>query len=353
MRNLKRLATSLVAIALVVAFSSCEKQPVAKDGAQEVTIAINNLTNSLKKATVEGENTGDLPECSDAEADYAVVGLIDPNGKPVASMHLPILTNLDDGTQTVVVKTKTLGEYTIDLFEVYDAEDNLIWAAPKPDSEYYDWVTNKIGDTFTVEAFKKIKVDIDVLCWQPYSYKEFGYYWFDFDRTEIKTLCFFGDICVLDPEPWADFFLDGGDPLYDMPAVYNIRIMQGENLIASASNITEEKPISGPLCIEYPYHVDGEPALYMVYFEIYHPYSAQPLTVAALPLNPADDPQVFLDHWMNTFSDDDEDGVDDDGIFDFVIQQEGAECNWEYNQDVNAVMTFDDEDIDYITSLDY
>ncbi|MEN8137113.1 MAG: hypothetical protein ABFR62_01635 [Bacteroidota bacterium] len=316
MRNFKRLATSLVAIALIVAFSSCEKQPVAKDGNYEVSIAINNLTPSLKKGTVDGENTGNLPECSDAEADYAIVGLIDPNGKPVASMHLPIL-GVDDGTQTVVVKTKTLGEYTIDLFEVYDAEDNLIWAAPKPGSEYYDWVTNKIGDTFTVEAFKKLKVDIDVLCWQPYSYKEFGYFWFDIDKTRVKTLCFFGDVCT---KFYEDFHNFDGSPYvgqeymgYDFPAIFYVLIKDSEGEVINNMEVNSNEEWYGnePLCIEFP-DIEGQDDEYT--FEIYlaYPDGTWPLVYTSDPFMAEDDL---------------EDITGDDGIFDFVV----GNCSWEGN----------------------
>ncbi|MCK5782763.1 MAG: hypothetical protein KAH10_09255, partial [Flavobacteriales bacterium] len=313
MRNLKRLAASLVAMMLVVAFTSCEKQTAKIDkGLSEVVININNVTDNIKKS---GDQI--IPECSDSVATHAVVTGVDPLGNPVL-LELPILQNLENGTQTVVIKTQVLGTYTITGFEVYSNAD-MIWAAPKPDSDFYQWTDpeRRLDLDFEVVAFKKLKVDIDVMCIDESTFESFGYFWFEFHKIAVRELCFFGDVCT---KFYEDFHTYEGSPYigqdydgYDFPAIFKVLIKDSEGNVINDEefNTNEEWFGTGkPLCIQYPDRGNDE----MFTFEVYlaYPDGTWPLVYTSEPFNASDDMSAI---------------TGDDGIFDFVV----GNCSYEGN----------------------
>ncbi len=317
MRNLKRLATSLVAIVFVIAFSSCEKQPAA-DLQQDVVFSINNVTNSLKKGTVNGINPSDsefvIPNCSDEAPAYVMVGM--DGNDPV---KLDVLSGLNDGTETVVMKLDADVEHTINSFMVYSSDGSLIWAAPMNNSYYAQlWDLDGLVKKFTVEAFKKNAITIDVLCWEEYSYEEFGFNWFDFQGVTIKTMCFFGDICT---KFYDDFYNfpgspynrgDGVDRGYDMPAIFKVLIKTADGVVINDQTMNSNASYYGegsPLCIEYPDFGDTQDNYF---FEIYLAYP---------------DGSYNLVYTSDMFAaEDDQSAITgEDGVFDFVVGNCSAE----------------------------
>jgi hypothetical protein len=255
MKTIKSLATSLVALFLVVAFSSCEKQ---SDDLESISFNIQNVTNTLKKDG--GSKDVNIPACKDEAPSYAIARI---DGK---DYRLDILNRLNDGTETQVIKLE-IGNHTLESFKVF-SNTGLIWAAPTKDSYYatqFDIVGVDID--FTIEAFKKSKLNVSVLCWQAYSFKDFGFNWFDYNEIEVKTLCFFGDICVDDYELWHETGCYYGQSLYndnEFPAIFEVIITNelGDTIndLSVNSNLlhpdgTMWQGEGAPLCIEYPNYV--------------------------------------------------------------------------------------------------
>jgi len=324
MRNLRRLAASIAAVALVVAFSSCEKQPAA-DAQQDVTFSINNVTNSLKKGIIAPDNPNDetvIPNCSEDAPAYVMLGM---DGE--TPIKLDVLGGLNDGTETVVMKLDAGVEHTINSFMVHSADGTLIWAAPMNDSHYAQlWSLDGLEKKFTVEAFKKNTISVDVLCWEEYSYKEFGFNWFDFQEVTIKTMCFFGDVCT---KFYDDFYNypdspynreDGIDRGYDMPAIFSVLIKdKATGAILNDVNVNSNASWFGegaPLCIEYPDFGDTDNEEYT--FEIYLAYP---------------DGSYNLIHSQDFMAEDDQIGITgDDGVFDFVVG------NCSYNPETSNII---------------
>ena len=328
MRNLKRLATSLVALVLVLAFSSCEKQP-ATNSQGELSFNIKNVTESLKKGTIDNPYADTLPTCSDATAAYVMIGLNGDN--PV---RLNILTGLNDGTETQVMKfiiDPDSPDQVINSFMVYDALDNMIWATPNNGSKFQLlWGLDGVDKTFTPVAFTKSVIDIDVICWEEYSYKEFGFNWFEFHEVTVKTLCFFGDVCTkfydsfygVDGSPYfQDGYIDGTGK-FDMPAIMSVYIKDAAgNVVNDTDNDVHNnwKHADGtlwqgegaPLCIEYPYFADADEALT---FEIWlmYPDGTENLVYTSDPFMASDDQSTI---------------TGDDGVFDFVV----GNCSYDGN----------------------
>ena len=308
MKTFKRLTTFVVSLLLIVAFSSCEKQ---SDDLQSISFNVQNVTNSLKKAT--GPKDIDTPVCKDDTPAYVLVEIDN------VVFRLDILSGLNDGTETQVLKLD-VGTYTLQSFKVYSNLDSLMWATPNKGSYYANlFGINGVDTTFTVEAFKKSKFDIDVLCWQAYSYKDFGFNWFDYNEIEVKTLCFFGDVCVEDFDLWHETGLYYNQPYdgFDFPALFEVIITNeaGDVVNDLTVNANIEHPdgtpwmgIGSPLCIEYPNYI-GVVDNYKFSINLFLPNG---------DLFPVIVDQAF------TAEEDQENITGDDGIFDFVV---GSLCD--------------------------
>ena len=312
MRNLKRLATSLVALFLVVAFSSCEKQ-ASSDTLQEVSFNVNNVTNSLKKAI--GPNDERIPTCVDSLPSYVVATITDADGVST-DYTLDVLNGLNDGTETQVIKLMA-GTYSLDGFKVYAQGGTMIWAAPMNGSYYANlWNLQGVSFDFEVQAFTKTKIDVDVLCWEEYSYKYFGFNWFDFQKVTIKTVCFFGDICP-------------GETVVDYVAGYTIQITTPDGFLLGEGTFDPENQ-TGPLCIEYPEFGDLTDETYNVTISL----NNAPYDIVGIGALNADTGELTLYGYSNmTDLNGDE---DTDGIFDFILYW-GENCNYDGNAGVNAI----------------
>ena len=312
MKTFKKLTTFLVAILFVISFSSCEKQT---NDMQLVSFDIENITNSFKKADPVDE---DIPFCSSDMPAYVKV-IIDNE-----EYMLNILSHLNDGTETEVLKLD-VGTYTLSSFKVYaldndsDGVDELIWATPESGSYYADLFKIKgVSFEFTIEAFEKKKIDINVLCWQDYSYKEFGFNTFDFSKVKIKSLCFFGDICVEDHVLWHDLGSYYQQATYqdsNFPAIFEVFIIDevGDTINDTSVNANLVHPdgriwqgVDLPLCVEYPDYIDRDDD-YTFYINLILP-------------NGDSYPIINEDF---TAEQDQIDITGDDGVYDFVI---GALC---------------------------
>ena len=317
MKNLKRLATSLVALALVIAFTSCEKQSTS-DALQEVSFNVNNVTNLLKKSV--GPQDEEIPTCVDSLPSYVIARI---NGN---DYRLNVLTGLDDGTETQVIKLM-VGTYTLESFKVYAQGGTMIWATPTDNSYYANlWSLQGVSMDFDVTAFTKNKVNIDVLCWKEHLYKNFGFNWFDFQKVEIKSICFFGDICTPNYQEWEM-------SQYDFVANYRVVIMDDDMVIADESTY-DWKYIDKPLCVEYPDFGDRTNETYDVYLHVDTPDGDM---ITTMTLNADTGVLSYNGYDVSTI---DINGDEDmDGIFDFVFF-EGDNCNYTGNAGVNFVQEF-------------
>ncbi len=278
--------TFFAIMSLMFFFTSCEEKiENEKPEKVDVEFVLNNpgLDNPgatmLKGGTLKaGGNTG-IPQCVDSAAVSVHVVGTGPDGVQI-DMVLPLLNTYDDGKQTVLVKM-TPGDYKITQFEVLAEGGSIIYASPLENS-YYDNLfdfTNNVEVDFTLLPFNKQKINVDVLCWQDYKYKEFGYFWFDYHNYAIKTVCFFGDVCTKffdewstwNNSPYANLTVQG----YDFPALFSV-IVVNENdpeHVTVASNFGENMTtdnIGEPVCVEYldNLEVENEHYLAQLYLEL-------------------------------------------------------------------------------------
>ena len=270
---MKKLIYLFVGLLTLIFVASCSNEslgpvePVAEFA--EVSFNINNFIPDTASKDDSKDET--LPDCSDEEPDHVVLYLGEDENAVKYTLKLVTLNN---GLETEVIKLP-VGKHTISSFVVNDAAGKTIYASPMNDSYYANlWGLIGVTETFTVTAFTKMKVNIDVLCYQPYDYEKFGFAWLEYAKYQVKTVCFFGDIiCTEFYNEWHESHLNDdqeeinpyfGQPYdgYDFPAIFEVVIkgkvlVEGEEVWARvndpnfASNV-EWKGTGDPLCIEYP-----------------------------------------------------------------------------------------------------
>jgi hypothetical protein len=158
-------------------------------------------------------------------------------------------------------------------------EDSIVMATPSVDGDYKQYVKDPVAMTFNVNAFTKIQIPIDVLCFNASDYENFGFEWFQITEIIIREHCFFGDICLNGVAPEPNVLEDYVGSLYDveqlplgvqmdMPAIFKIHSFRTYN---SVTNELPDSPLTNAsveygygagyaLCVQYPDQItlDGE-----------------------------------------------------------------------------------------------
>jgi hypothetical protein len=319
---MKKLIYIFVIAAVVLA--SCKKNTTNEPAPvqqQEVEFNITSILPSGER--VEGY---DIPYCDDElEADYAEIWLDSGDPDNPTIMYADVYYIGDQ------LYTKALmmdpGSYTVVGFLVKDdltgdgpsGDDPIYKAAPATNSEFYEFVTNGLDIDFDVEAFKKTKVLIDVLCFIPDEYELFGFFWFEITEITVREMCFFGDLCIKSPSEYDGSLYEesGGGVFIDEPAIFRIygyhngepMRVDDEGDPAPYTNV-DWLGVGDPLCIRYADY-DNEEDSYSFELWVY-------VRVGS------DFDYVHMYTW--TWTDDFEDTyqVGDDGVAEFVV----GNCNF-------------------------
>jgi len=186
-------------------------------------------------------------------------------------------------------------------------DDIIVRAAPLPGSEYYDLMMYPLEIEVIIEPFFKIEVPVDVLCFEPLFYDEFGFTWFEFNDVRIEYQCIFGDICVDDFEMYIGSLYEQQENgiQFDIPAIFEIHVFKGE----------DEEPLRVFSNVEWY----GEGACLPVYWPNRLDVEGEVFSFELWVLLPTEDgfTYVLVDTW--TFMDGEGAITGEDGVVDFVI----------------------------------
>ena len=231
------------------------------------------------------------------------------------TFYYPLTFELDGKLYTQSIKLAP-GAYTINEFSLMDDmgtpnfydDDQIVKSTPMFDSEYAQYVSNPMdGDPdFTIVAFEKNEYAIDVLCFIPANYMEFGFEWFVITEITVREQCFFGDICIKDVNQYAGS-LYGPNVTLDEVAIFKIKAFNGDALIGTYNNTYYDDnnvlQYNSPLCIEY---ADFDNMIDNYTFELW------------IYVTSGDNWDYVLFHTWN-FTDDQMIPAGDDGVVDFVL----------------------------------
>lgn len=235
----------LLITTVAVLFTACnkdeQKDVVAAQGQAETSIEF-----KIEQTGFDFKN--EVPQCSDLSMDYVKFAVLDSTG--AETTYKSLIYTVNDELLTQVIKLSA-ADYTLTSFLVYndagtpedESDDVIVRAAPEPNSEYWDLMVNKLDLAFTVDAFFKKQIEIDVLCYEELFYQEFGFTWFNFNDVRIERQCFFGDICTgkLDDYIGSDYELQPEGLQMDMPAIFELKVYKndgedGPELLRTFSN---------------------------------------------------------------------------------------------------------------------
>ena len=198
MKNYKNYLACLSMLALL--FTSCSKEEsTIPDDNEMAVLSFGAIVEDLtSKSSAKQSDVSDLPDCSNAAADYVEVVLMQGTSATLGTMEDPFRINLVDGqvyTEEIAELELVPGTYTLEHFSVYDADDNLIWLAPKG-GVLEEFVDVPLPLTINLGPGVKKYVDVSVLCYDDRDVNEYGYLFFELDRSEWMKFCFFANYCT-------------------------------------------------------------------------------------------------------------------------------------------------------------
>ena len=305
-------------------FTSCTEK-VSKEELKEqigdVSFQFNIPQQTFGKNSDVSPQDGKTPECANEEADYVTIQLEHPDG--AVKWYTLRLLSLGDGSITEIIKLpagdyKELEFYVFsdedgDLDGFYPAEapqasypapdgmvydDDVVLYASPYEGSYYDNLFNftfNVTQEFTLLPFEKQEDFIDVLCYRPAEYENFGFKHWDYHPFEVREKCFYGDICT---KFWDDFrdYKSKSNPYYGWPTHYDMygifevavqnpdRIDENGTLIEGAVTVSSnlnwdfgDPEAMGPVCVEYLDDLEVEGEVYQFELWIYWPDGSKTL----------------------------------------------------------------------------
>ncbi len=211
MKQFKRYFGIITILALL--FTSCSKDEqsgvIANDN-QKATLSFATILNDMmNKRAATKQSAQDLPMCSDAAPAYVKVILSQGGNQVVGTTADPLKVNVNptpadydnDGIAEYFTNESASlelapGTYTLDYFKVYDANDNIIWIAPRTGGgTLANYVDNPLPFDINLGAGVKKYVDVDVLCYDHRMVNLYGYLFFDIEETQVINFCIFGNYC--------------------------------------------------------------------------------------------------------------------------------------------------------------
>jgi hypothetical protein len=248
---------SLIVI-LAIAVVSCQKDE-KETVPQDVSFGIDQVDQTgLKNDTIlcPTDEQGNLLLPTVAEIEVKDLG-----GNLIGIFY-PELFVLNDKLYTQAIKLVP-GSYKITKFVLWTKnpvnfpppDAKIVMATPNSGAAFAEYISPLylLDYEFTVDAFAKKEIKIEVLCFEPAKYTEFGFFWFQVQEIVVREVCFFGDICILNPEAYAGSIYAQGGIMVDEEAA--IRVIVKRNGVEVPNSPFDNLQIYGTgqvLCVQYP-----------------------------------------------------------------------------------------------------
>ena len=269
MKTLKFLAF-FIAAAL---FFSCEKDAPEKDQMfeAEIEFGITHIMPTGAKDLPMDPVVDPPPPCpDDLHAVSAEIDIEHPDG--TIETYFPDVFYVDGKLYSQTIKFELEGDgphtFTVKKFLLFNYAGDEIMATPEYGAHYAQYVNYTIDYVFTVEEFGKTEVPIEVLCFIPSEYENFGFNWFQIGQVVVRHFHIFGNICGYIEGYWdlAHFegskysIYRGGDEYLamDMPAIFKVVVTDLQDNMAQTyyefdnDNINDYGDV---LKVEYPDHL--------------------------------------------------------------------------------------------------
>ncbi len=275
MKKKLKLLLAVLFLPFLCTINGCKKDakdtPADGNAPVEVSFNVDNVSNRYKIDV----------QCLNLQASYVKVTLEGP-GSGLSNFKLEAFY-LNSIPYTKGIKLVP-GNYTIKEFIVYndngtpgnEADDIAIWATPHAGSEFAVFLAPgmSLDKTFIVEAFKKIELQVEVVCYIPENWTAFGFVYFQMEQIIIREKCFFGDLCIKSLDEYniagttefPNFYkiANNGNPIamYDLVAIFKIEVWRNNiHQLPDYSNapvwVNNAWVIPGPpTCVSYGDYVN-------------------------------------------------------------------------------------------------
>lgn len=235
-KNMKLIGVIFLSVLLL---TNCKKDDkVADNGLGEVVFSPNQTSNFEKSA----ENNCEL------EVSYAMVVVNE------MTYNLPVF--YIDGMLTTQAIKLNAGDYILEEFilmndnetpEILD-DDIVVMSSVNEEGEFESYVDMTLPYEFTVEAFLKVDLHVEVICYYPEYYDWYGFEFFTVWVTNIHEWYFFGDLCLEYPDLYEGslYELQTEGLQADVPAIFEIEVWRNEEYLGTFSNesyLGEEMPL--------------------------------------------------------------------------------------------------------------
>ncbi|QYA25997.1 hypothetical protein G3I01_10885 [Gramella sp. MT6] len=285
MRTIKNYMAYLAIFLLL--FSSCTKdETVPGNGEVSDDVASLYLGPVLENlANQSRQQEQDVPECSTDDPAYAQIRLTYGESNTPVEVVVDILqddqglfTAYDDALEIPIPSGETTVSVTLTDFVVWNDVDGApgvpIWVAPKEGSEYAQFVSDPLSNTFTLRAGSKNYVNVDVICYDDRDVNLYGYLFFDINPIPLYEFCVFANFCISEggrdyvANYSFDLYAYSGEEAEDNPVT-------DESLYTSI--YMDKMPVTGldgetyyadPLCLPIPAGDSENPDAPYLYYEI-------------------------------------------------------------------------------------
>lgn len=252
MKNARILLLAL----LFASLTGCQKDHAGKpDATQEVSFGIELMEPDPLKSG--------LFDCPlDAQGNLLEAGVvqIEIHNQDIGltSTFTPQLFILGSKLYSQAIKLAP-GNYTITKFLMLtEVGGTIVMAIPEAGSEFSQYVLNSLEYGFVVDAFSKKEINIQVLCFQEARTQEFGFFWMQPTEIVIRQHCFFGDLCVKDPQDYAgSLYANQVTGLQiDMPAIFKVHVKSNGAEVPNSpftnASLAAGWGVGAPVCVVYP-----------------------------------------------------------------------------------------------------
>lgn len=231
----------LVILALAAVIVSCKKEEAIVQE-HEVQFWATPVTGGLK-------SVNDII-CTDLQANYVRYKVDDQDLKTIPVFYLGDIPwtnsiNLTEGTHQL----KEFLVYNDNQTPGYESDDILVFAIPHTGSDWGEYVSTPLDWTFQVSTDLKTKVQVDVACFQPEYYENFGFAYFQLSPLIIRQQWFFGDFCIKEAGDYVGSQYTQqvnwpGSGYVDVPAIIKVEVWRNGALQQTFQNSAQGEKLS-------------------------------------------------------------------------------------------------------------
>ena len=250
-KNLKFIGVLVLSVLLLTNCNKDAKQDKLQEG-------------ELTFATIDIDPDKAIECQEDMAPTHAVVKIKDDQG--VETTYYPLTFYLDGELFTQAIKLPA-GDYTLEEFVIVyhpnnlDADDHSgdvpLKATPMAGSPYAAFLEyGGLARDINIAPFQKYHMWIEVLCYIPADWQDFGFQWFHVHEIIIREQCFFGDFCIKHTPDYVGSLYEEGGIQMDEIAIFAIRVYRQINGTDQweylGGDDNEDSYGSGePFCIQY------------------------------------------------------------------------------------------------------